>query len=385
MRIGQSPAKRIMVIYGTRPEAIKLAPVIRAIGASLRLRPVVTLTGQHRTIVEQVNSMFGIRPDHNLDVIRPRQSLHGLTARVLERLSPALQQDRPDAVVVQGDTTSAFAGALAAFYEQIPVVHVEAGLRTGDLYSPFPEEANSRLTGQIASLHLAPTPESEGNLLRDGIPSRRVMVTGNTVIDALLWTVKQRVPYGDPATRRYRLHRCAATAGPGANEGRRQRRRRARPEAPRPDRRAAAAPQPVVREALMPALHGMDNVMLVEPMGYGAFARLLQRSTVVLTGSGGVQEEAPSLGKPVLVMRDTTERPEAVSAGTARLVGTDPDRVYSEVNQLLTCPRAYKTMANAVNPYGDGRAAQRTAEAIKHMFGLGNRPVPFGGSTTTGE
>jgi UDP-N-acetylglucosamine 2-epimerase (non-hydrolysing) len=199
MRIGQSPAKRIMVIYGTRPEAIKLAPVIRAIGASLRLRPVVTLTGQHRTIVEQVNSMFGIRPDHNLDVIRPRQSLHGLTARVLERLSPALQQDRPDAVVVQGDTTSAFAGALAAFYEQIPVVHVEAGLRTGDLYSPFPEEANSRLTGQIASLHLAPTPESEGNLLRDGIPSRRVMVTGNTVIDALLWTVKQRVPYGDPA------------------------------------------------------------------------------------------------------------------------------------------------------------------------------------------
>jgi UDP-N-acetylglucosamine 2-epimerase (non-hydrolysing) len=393
MRIGQSPVKRIMVIYGTRPEAIKLAPVIRAIGASPRLCPVVTLTGQHRTIVEQVNSMFGIRPDHNLDVIRPRQSLHGLTARVLERLSPALQQVRPDAVVVQGDTTSAFAGALAAFYEQIPVVHVEAGLRTGDLYSPFPEEANRRLTGQIASLHLAPTPESEGNLLRDGIPSRRVMVTGNTVIDALLWTVKQRVPYGDPA-----LDAIDSTDAPlllVTTHRRESWGERMRDVAcavaelarKHPDLIVVLPlhPNPVVREALMPALQGMDNVMLVEPMGYGAFARLLQRSTVVLTDSGGVQEEAPSLGKPVLVMRDTTERPEAVSAGTARLVGTDPDRVYSEVNQLLTCPRAYKTMANAVNPYGDGRAAQRTAEAIKHMFGLGNRPVPFGGSTTTGE
>ena len=199
MSIGQAPTKRVMIIYGTRPEAIKLAPVIRAIGASSRLCPVVTLTGQHQTIVEQVNRMFGIRPDHDLDVIRPGQSLHGLTARILERLSRVLQQERPDAVVVQGDTTSAFAGALAAFYEHVPVVHVEAGLRTGDLDSPFPEEANRRLTGQIATLHLAPTPVSEGNLLRDGIPSRRVMVTGNTVIDALLWTVQQRVPYGDPA------------------------------------------------------------------------------------------------------------------------------------------------------------------------------------------
>ena len=197
--MGQAPTKRVMVVYGTRPEAIKLAPVIRAISASPCLRPVVTLTGQHRTIVEQVNSMFGIHPDHDLDVIRPRQSLHELTARVLERLSPALQQERPEAVVVQGDTTSAFAGALAAFYEHVPVVHVEAGLRTGDLYSPFPEEANRRLTGQIATLHLAPTPMSAGNLLRDGIPSHRVMVTGNTVIDALLWTIQRRVPYGDPA------------------------------------------------------------------------------------------------------------------------------------------------------------------------------------------
>jgi UDP-N-acetylglucosamine 2-epimerase (non-hydrolysing) len=379
-----------MVVYGTRPEAIKLAPVIRAIDASSRLRPVVTLTGQHRTIVEQVNSMFGIRPDHNLDVIRPRQSLHGLTARVLERLSPALQQERPDAVVVQGDTTSAFAGALAAFYEHVPVVHVEAGLRTGDLSSPFPEEANRRLTGQIATLHLAPTPVSEGNLLRDGISSRRVMVTGNTVIDALLWTVQQHVPYGDPV-----LEAIDSTDAPillvtaHRRESWGQRMRDvasavARLARKHPDLIVVLPlhPNPVVREALLPALRGLDNVMLVEPMAYGAFARLLQRSTIVLTDSGGVQEEAPSLGKPVLVMRDTTERPEAVSAGTARLVGTDPERVYSAVDQLLTIPRAYETMANAVNPYGDGRAAQRTAKAIEHMFGFGGRPVPFGNGTT---
>ncbi|HEX6510045.1 MAG TPA: UDP-N-acetylglucosamine 2-epimerase (non-hydrolyzing) [Chloroflexota bacterium] len=393
MSIGQMPAKRVMVVYGTRPEAIKLAPVIRAIGASARLHPVVTLTGQHRTIVEQVNSMFRIRPEYDLDVIRPRQSLHGLTARVLERLMPALQQERPDAVVVQGDTTSAFAGALAAFYERIPVVHVEAGLRTGDLYSPFPEEANRRLTSQIASLHLAPTPGSEGNLLREGIPSQRVMVTGNTVIDALLWAVQQHVPYSEPA-----LEVIDPTDAPVLLVTAHRREswgKRMRGVASAIARLARMHPSlvvvlplhpnPVVRQALLPALDGLDNVMPVEPMGYGAFARMLQRSTIVLTDSGGVQEEAPSLGKPVLVTRDTTERPEGVSAGTARLVGTDPDRVYSEVDRLLTSPQAYKSMANAVNPYGDGHAAQRTVEAIEHMFGLGSRPLPFGGEAPTGD
>lgn len=386
MSIEQAPTKRVMVIYGTRPEAIKLAPVIRAIGASTRLRPVVTLTGQHQAIVEQANSMFGIRPDYDLNVIRPGQSLHGLTARILERLSLAIQQEHPDAVVVQGDTTSAFTGALAAFYDRVPVVHVEAGLRTDDLYSPFPEEVNRRLTDQIAALHLAPTPVSEGNLLRDGIPSQGIMVTGNTVIDALLWTIQQRVPYGDPA-----LEMIDSTDAPVLLVT--AHRRESWGERMRGVARAIAMlarthpdlivvlplhPNPVVREALLPTLRGLDNVLLVEPMGYGAFARLLQRSTIVLTDSGGVQEEAPSLGKPVLVMRDTTERPEAVSAGTARLVGTDPDHIFSEVDQLLTCPWAYKAMANAVNPYGDGRAAQRIVEAIEHMFGFGGRPVPFG-------
>jgi UDP-N-acetylglucosamine 2-epimerase (non-hydrolysing) len=386
MQIGQPRTKRVMIIYGTRPEAIKLAPVIRAIHASPLLSPIVTLTGQHRAIVDQVNSLFGIRPDHDLNVIRPRQSLDGLTSRVLQGLTLTLQQERPDAVVVQGDTTSTFAGALAAFYENVPVVHVEAGLRTGDIYSPFPEEANRRLTSQITTLHLAPTPVSEDNLLHGGIPSQKVLVTGNTVIDALLWTVEQDVPYGNQALEAVDSSdtpMLLVTTHRRESWGRRMRgvaNAVARLARRHPDLIVVLPvhPNPVVREALLPALRGPDNVMAVEPMGYGAFARLLRRSTIVLTDSGGVQEEAPSLGKPVLVMRDTTERPEAVSAGTARLVGTDPDRVYAEVDNLLTSAPAYEAMANAVNPYGDGRAAERTASAIEHMFELGARPAPFG-------
>jgi len=385
MGIGPPREKRVMVVYGTRPEAIKLAPVIRAIHASPALTPIVTLTGQHRAMVDQVNSMFDVHPHHNLDVIRPRQSLDGLTSRVLERLTPTLRQERPDAVVVQGDTTSAFAGALAAFYEHVPVVHVEAGLRTGDLYSPFPEEANRRLTSQIATLHLAPTAISEDNLLREGIQSQNILVTGNTGIDALLWTVGRRVPYGDPA-----LEAVDASEAPVllvTTHRRESWGRRMHGVASAVARLARrhpnlvvvlpVHPNPVVREALLPELRGQANVMMVEPMSYGAFARLLLRSKIVLTDSGGVQEEAPSLGKPVLVLRDTTERPEGVSAGTARLVGTDPDRVYAEVDRLLTDAQSYRAMANAVNPYGDGRAAERTAGAIEHMFGLSAQPARF--------
>jgi len=382
---GPPDAKRIMVVYGTRPEAIKLAPVIRAIRASALLTPVVTLTGQHQAMVDQVNAIFGVHPDHNLDVIRPRQSLDGLTSRVLRRLTPTLRNERPDAVVVQGDTTSAFAGALAAFYEHIPVVHVEAGLRTGDIYSPFPEEANRRLTSQIAALHLAPTAISEDNLLREGIGAQNILVTGNTGIDALLAAVEQPAPYGNRA-----LEAVDASEAPvllvttHRRESWGQRMRGVANAIARLARRypelvvvLPVHPNPVVREALLPALGGHGNVLIVEPMSYGAFARLLARSTIVLTDSGGVQEEAPSLGKPVLVLRDTTERPEGVSAGTARLVGTDPDRVYAEVDQLLTDARSYRAMANAVNPYGDGRAAERTAGAIEHMFGLRAQPEPF--------
>ncbi len=385
MSIGERPAKRIMIVYGTRPEAIKLAPVIHAIRTSAVLSPVVTVTGQHRAMVDEVNRMFGICPDHDLNVILPRQSLDGLTSRLLQRLTLTLRQESPDAVVVQGDTTSAFAGALAAFYEHLPVIHVEAGLRTGDINSPFPEEANRRLTSQITSLHLAPTPLNEDNLLRGGIPSERVLVTGNTVIDALQWAVRQPVPYGSQA-----LEAADATDAPLLVVTTHRRESWGEPMRGVAEAIARLArrhprllivvplhPNPLVREALLPALERLSNVVAVPPLPYGAFARLLHRSTIVLTDSGGVQEEAPSLGKPVLVLRDTTERPEAVSAGTARLVGTDPDRVYREVDRLLTSPQAYNAMANAVNPYGDGCAANRTARAIEHMFELSTQPAPF--------
>jgi UDP-N-acetylglucosamine 2-epimerase (non-hydrolysing) len=377
--------KRVMVIYGTRPEAIKLAPVIRALHASPSLSPVVTMTGQHREIVDQVNDLFGISPDHDLNVIRARQSLDGLTSRVLDGLTLTLQESRPDAVVVQGDTTSTFAAALAAFYQRIPVIHVEAGLRTGDIYSPFPEEANRRLTTQVTTLHLAPTPVSAHNLLRNGVSAQDVLVTGNTVIDALLWTAEQRVEYDNAE-----LEKLDSSEAPVllVTTHRRESwglRMRGVAEAvatiARTHRDLAVVlpvhPNPVVRDALVPVLSGTSNVLMTEPLSYGAFARLLRRATVVLTDSGGVQEEAPSLGKPVLVMRDTTERPEAISAGAARLVGTDPEGVVSAVDELLCDARIYKSMAGAVNPYGDGCAAHRAVGAIEHLFSLGPRPAPF--------
>jgi UDP-N-acetylglucosamine 2-epimerase (non-hydrolysing) len=379
------PQKRVMVIYGTRPEAIKLAPVVQALRDSPVLAPTITLTGQHREIVDEVNELFRICPDHDLNVIRAGQSLDAMMARILERLTETLRVNRPDAVVVQGDTTSTFAAALAAFYKRIPVVHLEAGLRTDDIYSPFPEEVNRRLTTQVAALHLAPTPISKNNLLRDGVNPARVLVTGNTVIDALLWTVEQRVPY---ACNQLNLVESSeapvllVTTHRRESWGRRMRdvgQAVARLARQFPDLVVVLPlhPNPVVRDALMPALDGLANVLLIEPMSYGEFARLLRRATIVLTDSGGVQEEAPTLGKPVLVMRDTTERPEAVSAGTAKLVGTDPERIFGAVQHLLSSPSAYQAMAKAVNPYGDGRAACRSVRAIEHLFDLGPRPEQF--------
>lgn len=393
MHVAKRYGKRIMIVYGTRPEAIKLAPVVKSMRESRLLRPIVTLTGQHRAIVDQVHAMFGITPDHDLDVIRPQQSLDGLTARVLSRLTEVLRAERPDAVIVQGDTTSAFAGALAAFYERIPVVHVEAGLRTDDIYSPFPEEANRRLTSRITSLHLAPTPSSEANLVREGIDTERIVVTGNTVIDALLWAVRQDLPYGSPeleALERAQSPVLLVTAHRRESWGQRMRdvadavSRLARLH---PDLRVVLPvhPNPAVRETLLPVLGGIPNVLTVEPLDYGAFSRMLRRSTVVLTDSGGVQEEAPSLGKPVLVMRDTTERPEAVAAGTARLVGTDSDHIVDQVDSLLSSEPAYREMANAVNPYGDGHAARRTVEAIAHECGVGPRPQPWRPAPSSGD
>lgn len=379
--------KRVMVVMGTRPEAIKLAPLVLALRESELFEPVVAVTAQHREMLDQVLALFEITPDADLDIIRERQTLTGVTVRALEGMSPLIEERRPDAVVVQGDTTTTFCGALAAFYHQVPVVHVEAGLRTGNPYSPFPEEINRRLTTQLTSLHLAPTASSRDNLLREGTDPSTVVVTGNTVIDALLWTVSRRVAYGDPALedldddpRKVLLvtaHRRESWGEGMVSIGRAL----ARIARDRPDLLVVFPihKNPVVREAIIPAVEGLENVRIVEPVAYGGFARLMERSHLILTDSGGIQEEGPSLGKPVLVMRDTTERPEAVAAGTARLVGTDEETLVAVVTDLLQDPDSYGRMANAVNPYGDGKACDRSVAAIGALIAGGQRVPDFSG------
>lgn len=376
---------RVMAIFGTRPEAIKVAPLVAELERSAHLEPVVVVTGQHREMLTQVLDLFGIVPDHDLGLCTPRQTLTSVTTKALEGLAPLLQAERPAAVVVQGDTTTTFTGALAAFYEQIPVVHMEAGLRTGNPYSPFPEEVNRSLTTRLASLHLAPTAGNRANLVRENIAPETIVVTGNTVVDALLDAVDLPGSYGDPALddldsdpRRVVLvtaHRRESW-GDGHESIARAVAEVARTE---PDVLVVFPihRNPVVREAILPSLAGLDNVRIVEPLGYRGLVKLMQRSHLILTDSGGIQEEGPSLGKPVLVMRDTTERPEAVTAGTVRLVGTDELQIVGAVRTVLHDPVEYAAMANSVNPYGDGRAAERSVRAIEHLLGVGERPAEF--------
>nr|WP_298984568.1 UDP-N-acetylglucosamine 2-epimerase (non-hydrolyzing) [uncultured Micrococcus sp.] len=378
----------VMPIYGTRPEAIKVAPIVKALQADDRFDCVVTVTGQHREMLDQVNELFGIVPDHDLNIIQPRQTLNGVFARTLAGLDAVLEEVGPDAVLVQGDTTTSTAAAVAAFNRQIPVVHAEAGLRSFDIMSPFPEEANRKITSQIAALHLPPTSVSRDNLLREAVAEEDVYVTGNTVIDALLEAVRAQVPFED--------ERLAALESSGRrivlvtthrreNQGDAMRgvgRALARLAARFPDVSFVlpAHRNPVVREAILPHLESLENALVTEPLAYGEFTHLLSAATVVLTDSGGVQEEAPSLGKPVLVMRENTERPEAVSAGTVRLIGTDEELVVSEVSRLLEDPQAYTAMSTAVNPYGDGRAAERTVSGIAQLLGVGERLPAFDGA-----
>ena len=372
-----------MTVYGTRPEAIKMAPIVAGLQASPHLDVTVAVTGQHREMLDQVNRLFGIRPAYDLDIIAPRQTLEQITMRALGGLGEVIRAERPNMVAVQGDTTTSFVAALAAFYEKIPVVHVEAGLRTSNPYSPFPEEINRRLTSQVATLHLAPTRTSRANLLAENIPSERITVTGNTVIDALLDVVARRLPYTDERLERVSgrrtvlvtAHRRESWGVPMA---------RSAAAIARLARRYTvvvwvlpAHLNPTVREVLLPPLSGLDNVIITDPLPYGEFSRLMQDSHLILTDSGGVQEEGPSLGKPVLVMRDTTERPEAVTAGTVRLVGTDDVLIEEEVGRLLDDDAHYALMANAVNPYGDGQAARRSVQAIEHHFGLAAAPDDF--------
>lgn len=375
----------IMPIFGTRPEAIKMAPIVQALKSS-DMECFVTVTGQHREMLDQVNELFGVVPDADLNILQPRQSLSSILVKTIDGLDRLFASNLPDAVLVQGDTTTSTAAAIAAFYRGIPVVHVEAGLRSFDILSPFPEEANRKITSQVARLHLAPTLVSKANLLRESVAPEDIVVTGNTVIDALLTTVSKPISFGDS-----RLEEVAET-------GRRvllvtTHRRENQGEAMRGIGRALGRiadaekdliivlpihKNPAVREAVLPALVGKPNVIVTEPLAYGEFTRLLSMATVVLTDSGGVQEEAPSLGKPVLVMRDNTERPEAVDAGTVRLIGTSEERVVDEVLRLLRDEVLYSVMANSVNPYGDGLAASRSVAAIAQMLGVGSRLTDFG-------
>lgn len=376
--------RKVLVVYGTRPEAVKMAPLIDELTRSRHLDPIIAVTGQHREMLDQVNGLFGIQPHHDLDIISQSQTLETITARVLDGVSKLIECREPDALVVQGDTTTCFAASLAAFYRQVPLIHLEAGLRTGDRKNPFPEEVNRRLTTQLAALHLAPTQNSRTNLLKDGIAARDIVVTGNTVIDALL-----HVSSGNRDIENLDLKRIAGRRSVLVTAHRRESwgapmARTALAIA----RLARAFPDvvfflpahlnPAVREVLLPPLQGLENVIVTSPLGYADFVKVMADCSIVLTDSGGVQEEAPTFGKPVLVMRETTERPEAVAAGTVRLVGTAEDRIFKSVSRLLTDDKAYQLMARAVNPYGDGRAAMRSVRAIEHFFGLEERPDEFG-------
>jgi UDP-N-acetylglucosamine 2-epimerase (non-hydrolysing) len=386
MRV-QPRSKRVIVVVGTRPEAIKMAPLVIALRGSEAFEPVVVATGQHRAILDQALELFDISPEFDLHVMTTRQTLSDVTARILSAMDGAMDAVRPDAVVVQGDTTTSMAAALSAFYRQVPVIHLEAGLRTGNRHSPFPEEINRRMITQLASQHLAPTADARQNLLAEGVDPSTVVVTGNTVIDALRLTLAYKQPYGiealenlDDDSRRVLLvtvHRRESWGPPLASIARAL----AHLAMAEPDVLIVVPvhPNPVVREILKPALQRLANVALIEPLSYGAFVRLMARASVIITDSGGLQEEGPALGKPVLVMRDFTERPEAVAAGAAWLVGTEPRTIIRAAQTLLHDDEMYGRMATAGNPFGDGNAAVRCLQALENLLGLGPPPADFSG------
>ncbi|MBL8056559.1 MAG: UDP-N-acetylglucosamine 2-epimerase (non-hydrolyzing) [Anaerolineales bacterium] len=367
---------KVMPIFGTRPEAIKLAPVIK----ELERRPdefelVITVTAQHRQMLDQVLRLFDITPDHDLDVMRPEQTVFEVTSRVLLGLEPVLRREQPDVVLVQGDTTTVMAAALAAYYLKIPVAHVEAGLRSFDKFQPFPEEINRRLVSHIGDWHFPPTEGARQNLLREGLPDARIVVTGNTVIDALLATVRADYRFEHPvlsqldfAGRRVILattHRRENWGGPlreichairAIVEGHAD-----------VDVIYAVHLNPQVQRVVRAELGDMPRVHLLEPLDYEPFVQLMSRCHLILTDSGGIQEEAPSLGKPVLVLRNVTERPEGAEAGTLKLVGTERDVIVREAERLLSDPAEYRRMAGASNPYGDGQASRRIADVLTQL------------------
>lgn len=370
--------KKVMCVFGTRPEAIKMAPVVKAIEENENLQSIVTVTAQHREMLDQVLQLFQIKPDFDLNLMKKNQTLTDITAGVLHGLEEILRQEQPDLVLVHGDTTTTFAATLAAFYQQIPVGHVEAGLRSGNMYSPYPEEANRKLTGVMTTLHFSPTPEARQNLLRENANDANIFVTGNTVIDALLSTVKPQYQFADAALQELMdspAQKVLITAHRRENQGEPmahifQAVRRLHETLPEVQFIFPIHKNPKVRELAARILGDLERVHIIEPLDYEPFANAMARVDLILTDSGGLQEEAPALGKPVLVLRDTTERPEAVTAGTVELVGTDEDLIYNTALTLLTDANAYHKMANAVNPYGDGKASGRISDAIEYYFGI---------------
>ncbi|MEO5305844.1 UDP-N-acetylglucosamine 2-epimerase (non-hydrolyzing) [Corynebacterium sp. c25Ua_47] len=375
---------KIMTVYGTRPEAIKVAPVIKALEKDERFESVAVSTGQHKEMLEQVNTMFGIEPKLDLHLMKPGQGLNEIVSRALMGLDEIIDAEQPDVIISQGDTSTAMTAALAGFHRGVKIVHLEAGLRTGDIHSPFPEEANRKLIGQVAELHLAPTAGSMENLRRENVRSKDIAVTGNTVIDALLEAASWDTEFEDPAVQEAAQSAKRLVV---VTTHRRENLEAMKEIGGAVKDLAEAYPDinfvlplhlnPKVREAVLPEVESLPNVIITDPLPYDQFTKLLDRATIILTDSGGVQEEAPALGKPVLVMRQNTERPEAVVAGTVKLVGTNRSLIVAEAKLLLDDAAAYEAMANAVNPYGDGKAAERAVAAIAELLGVGERLPDF--------
>ena len=368
---------KTLCIFGTRPEAIKMAPLVLALAADERFEAKVCVTGQHREMLDQVLGLFSITPDFDLKIMKPGQDLTDVTSAILQGLKTVLNDFKPDIVLVHGDTATTFAASLAAYYQQIPVAHVEAGLRTGNLYSPWPEEGNRKLTGALAKINFAPTETSRENLLREGVSPANIVVTGNTVIDALLDVVKRLdqdpkllgqasapAAFLDPARKMILVTGHRRESFGDGFERICQALMEVAQQHPEVDIVYPVHLNPNVREPVNRLLNGIGNIYLIAPLDYLPFVHMMTRAHIILTDSGGIQEEAPSLGKPVLVMRDTTERPEAVSAGTVKLVGTHTADIVRELNRLLVDTTAYRDMSYAHNPYGDGNACQRILEAL---------------------
>lgn len=367
---------RVMTVFGTRPEGIKMAPIVKAMEDVEEIENIVCVTAQHREMLDQVLDIFKIKPDYDLDIFKPGQSLTEITTKALEGLEEIIIKTKPDLLLVQGDTTTVFAGALAAFYQKVKVGHVEAGLRSGNIYSPYPEEANRKLTGIVTNYHFAPTNESRENLLKEGYPEEKIFITGNTVIDALFHVVKENYIFKDELlnnidfkNKRVILltsHRRENIGSPMENIF------NAVDEITKKyDDVEVVFPvhlNPKVRNIANKVFDGNNNVHLIEPLDYEPFTNLMAKAHIVVTDSGGLQEEAPSLGKPVLVVRKETERPEGISAGTARLVGTIKENIFNELDLLLSSENEYNNMANAVNPYGDGKSSERIVQIILEQF-----------------